>query len=193
MPIRPERICHELSRHLPEDAIVMADTGHSGMWMGGMYDLRSPRQSYIRSAGHLGWAFSAGLGAKCAAPERPVFAFTGDAGFWYHLTEIETAVRCGINTVTLVNNNSSGNQGAPGFDRAYGGRQSEQGRELWTYSDVNFATIAEAMGALGLRVENPADLAGALHTAFAAGRPAVIDVVSDIEAFAPLAAVAGGA
>ena len=191
VPIRPERICHELTRHLPDDAIVMADTGHSGMWMGGMYDLRSPRQSYIRSAGHLGWAFPAGLGAKCAAPERPVFAFTGDAGFWYHLSEIETAVRCGINTVTLVNNNSSGNQGAPGFDRAYGGRQSEQGRELWTYSDVNFATVAESMGALGLRVENPADIRGALETAFAAERPAVIDVVSDIDAFAPLAVVAG--
>ena len=193
VPIRPERICHELTRHLPDDAIVMADTGHSGMWMGGMYDLRSPRQSYIRSAGHLGWAFPAGLGAKCAAPERPVFAFTGDAGFWYHLSEIETAVRCGINTVTLVNNNSSGNQGAPGFDRAYGGQQTERGRELWTYSDVNFATVAESMGALGLRVENPADIRGALETAFAAGRPAVIDVVSDIDAFAPLAVVAGGA
>ena len=119
--------------------------------------------------------------------------FTGDAGFWYHLSEIETAVRCGINTVTLVNNNSSGNQGAPGFDRAYGGRQSEKGRELWACSDVNFATIAEAMGALGLRVENPADIAGALDIAFAAGRPAVIDVVSDIEAFAPLAVIARSA
>ena len=191
VPIRPERICHELTRNMPEDAIVVADTGHSGMWMGGMYDLRSRRQSYIRSAGHLGWAFPAGLGAKCAAPDRPVFVFTGDAGFWYHLSEIETAVRCGINTVTLVNNNSSGNQGAPGFDRAYGGRQSDKGRELWAYSDVNFAAIAEAMGALGLRVEDPADLPGALDAAFAAGRPAVIDVVSDIEAFAPLAVIAG--
>ena len=190
MPIRPERICHELSQHLPEDAIVMADTGHSGMWMGGMYDLRSPRQSYIRSAGHLGWAFPAGLGAKCAAPERPVFVFTGDAGFWYHLGEVETAVRCGINTVTLVNNNSSGNQGSPGFDRAYGGRQSEQARELWTYNDVSFAALAETMGALGLRVENPADIPGALETAFASGRPTVIDVVSDIEAQAPLAVIA---
>ena len=146
VPIRPERICHELTRHLPDDAIVMADTGHSGMWMGGMYDLRSPRQSYIRSAGHLGWAFPAGLGAKCAAPERPVLVFTGDAGFWYHLSEIETAVRCGINTVTLVNNNSSGNQGSPGFDRAYGGRQSNKGRELWAYSDVNFATDCRGHG-----------------------------------------------
>ncbi len=66
MPIRPERLCHELSKHVPDDAIVVVDTGHAGMWMGGMFDLTSPRQSYMRSAGHLGWAFPAGLGAKCA-------------------------------------------------------------------------------------------------------------------------------
>ena len=83
----------ELTRHVPDDAIVVVDTGHAGMWMGGIYDLASPRQSYMRSAGHLGWAFPAGLGAKCACPDRPVVTFTGDAGFWYHIAEIETAVR----------------------------------------------------------------------------------------------------
>ncbi len=81
VPIRPERLCHELTQHVPDDAIVVVDTGHAGMWMGGMFDLTSPRQSYMRSAGHLGWAFPAGLGAKCACPERPVVTFTGDAGF----------------------------------------------------------------------------------------------------------------
>ena len=191
VPILPDRICHELTLHLPEDAIVIADTGHAGMWMGGMYDLRTPAQSYIRSAGHLGWAFPAGLGAKCACPERPVFVFTGDTGFWYHIAEIETAVRWGINTVTLVNNNSAGNQSAPGFDRAYGGRQTDKARELWTFNEVNFASIAEAMGAVGLRVEDPAEIAGALRAAFAAGRPVVLDVVSDIDAHAPLAVVGG--
>jgi acetolactate synthase-1/2/3 large subunit len=118
VPIRPERICAELSRHMPDDAIVVVDTGHAGMWMGGMYDLTSPRQSYIRSAGHLGWAFPAGLGAKCAAPGRAVVTFTGDAGFWYHIAELETAVRWKINAVTLVNNNGGGNQSKRGFDRA---------------------------------------------------------------------------
>ena len=93
VPIRPERLCHELTQHVPDNAIVVVDTGHAGMWMGGMFDLASPRQSYMRSAGHLGWAFPAGLGAKCACPERPVVTFTGDAGFWYHIGEIETAVR----------------------------------------------------------------------------------------------------
>jgi len=187
VPIRPERMCHELSKHVPDDAIVVVDTGHAGMWMGGMYDLKSPSQSYLRSAGHLGWAFPAGLGAKCGAPERPVVTFTGDAGFWYHIGEIETAVRWKINAVTVVNNNGGGNQSKRGFDRVYGGTQTEQARELWTFSKMNFARLAEDMGALGIRVEHASELPGALAKALAANRPAVIDVVTDIEALAPTA------
>src|SRR6516225_9158690 len=186
-PIRPERICAELTRHVPDNGIVVVDTGHAGMWMGGMYDLTSPEQSYMRSAGHLGWAFPAGLGAKCACPDRPVVTFTGDAGLWYHIAEIETAARWGINAVTVVNNNSSGNQSKRGFDRVYGGTQTEQAREMWTFRKVNFARIAEEMGAVGIRVEKPADIGPAIARALTAGRPAIIDVVTDIDALAPLA------
>jgi len=125
VPIRPERLCSELTQHMPGDAIIVVDTGHAGMWMGGMFDLTSPRQAYMRSAGHLGWAFPAGLGAKCACPERPVVTFTGDAGFWYHIAEIETAVRWNIAAVTVVNNNGGGNQSKRGFDRVYGGQQTQ--------------------------------------------------------------------
>ena len=187
MPIRPERLCHELSLHVPDDAIVVVDTGHAGMWMGGMYDLKSPKQSYMRSAGHLGWAFPAGLGAKCGAPDRPVVTFTGDAGLWYHIGEIETAVRWKINAVTVVNNNGGGNQSKRGFDRVYGGKQTEQARELWTFNKMNFARIAEDIGALGIRVEDPKAFPAALAQALAANRPAIIDVVTDIEALAPTA------
>jgi acetolactate synthase I/II/III large subunit len=187
VPIRPERICAELTRHVPDNGIVVVDTGHAGMWMGGMFDLTSPRQSYMRSAGHLGWAFPAGLGAKCACPQRPVVTFTGDAGLWYHIAEIETAARWRINAVTVVNNNSSGNQSKRGFDRVYGGTQTEQAREMWTFSKVNFARIAEEMGALGIRVEKPAEIGAAIERALQANRPAVIDVVTDIDALAPLA------
>jgi acetolactate synthase-1/2/3 large subunit len=187
VPIRPERICGDLTAFTPEDAIVVVDTGHAGMWMGGLYDLTNPNQSYLRSAGHLGWAFSAALGAKCAAPERPVVCFTGDAGFWYHIGEIETAVRWKINTVTVVNNNGGGNQSMRGFDRAYGGKQTEKGRELWTFNPTNFAKVAESMGAIGIRVEKAAELKPALQKAFTLDKPVIIDVVTDIEAVAPAA------
>jgi acetolactate synthase-1/2/3 large subunit len=187
VPIRPERLCHELSQHVPDDAIVVVDTGHAGMWMGGMYDLRTPTQSYMRSAGHLGWAFPAGLGAKCGCPDRPVVTFTGDAGLWYHIGEIETAVRWKINAVTVVNNNGGGNQSKRGFDRVYGGKQTDKARELWTFNKMNFARIAEDIGALGIRVEDAKAFPAALAQALAANRPAVIDVVTDIEALAPTA------
>jgi acetolactate synthase-1/2/3 large subunit len=189
VPIRPERLCHELTRHVPDDAIVVVDTGHAGMWMGGMFDLTSTRQSYMRSAGHLGWAFPAGLGAKCACPDRPVVTFTGDAGFWYHIAEVETAARWNINAVTVVNNNSGGNQSKRGFDRVYGGKQTDKARELWTFSKTDFARIAQDMGALGIRVEQASAFPAALAQALAAQRPAVIDVVTDIDALAPIAVV----
>jgi len=187
VPIHPARICAELTKHVPDDGIVVVDTGHAGMWMGGMYDLRKASQSYMRSAGHLGWAFPAALGAKAACPDRPVVCFTGDAGLWYHIAEIETAVRWKLNAVVLVNNNGGGNQSKRGFDRAYGGEPTARSRELWTYNPMNFARLAEDMGALGIRVENAANIAPALRKALAANRPVVIDVASDIEMLAPTA------
>ena len=186
-PLRPERMCADLSDVVPDDGIVVVDTGHAGMWIGGFYDLRTPQQSYMRSAGHLGWAFPASLGAKCGAPDRPVVCFTGDSGFWYHVGDIETAVRFGINTVTVVNNNRSGNQSMRGFDRAYGGKQTEQARELWVFTDVDFSKVAEDMGAIGIRVEKPSDFKPAMERALEADRPVVVDVVTDIEAVAPVA------
>jgi acetolactate synthase-1/2/3 large subunit len=187
MPIRPERICGELSALLPEDSVVVVDTGHAGMWMAGYFDLTSPHQSYLRSAGHLGWAFPAGIGAKAACPDRPVVTFTGDLGMWYHIAEIETAVRANIPVVTIVNNNRSGNQSKRGFDLAYGGQATEKSRDLWVHTEVNFARIAHEMGAFGIRAETPAEVRPAIEKALLSGQPAVVDVVTDINAFAPLA------
>ena len=189
VPLRPERISAELTWLLPDDSIVVVDTGHAGMWMGGFYDVRTATQSYIRSAGHLGWAFPASLGAKCASPDRPVVCFTGDSGFWYHIAEIETAVRFGINTITVVNDNHSGNQSMRGFDRVYGGKQTEQARELWVFTDVDFARLAEDIGAIGIRVEKPEEFGRAMERALEADRPVIIDVVTDMEAVAPPAVV----
>lgn len=187
VPIRPERLCAELTDLVPDDGIVVVDTGHAGMWMGGMFDLRTPTQSYLRSAGHLGWAFPASLGAKCARPDRPVVCFTGDSGLWYHVAEIETAVRWGINSITVVNNNHSGNQSKRGFDRVYGGNQTEKALEMWVFTEVDFAGLAEHIGAVGIRVEKPSDLSSAFDRALSAERPVVIDVVTDIDALAPVA------
>ncbi len=187
IPIRPERIVCELSNNAPQDAVIVVDTGHSGMWMGGMFEIKHHRQKYIRSAGHLGWALPASIGVKCGLPTRPVLCFIGDLGFWYHMAEIETAVRCGINTVTVINNNQSGNQALNRMRELYDGNITTRSKELWVQNKTNFARIAENMGALGIRVENPDDIGPAYRKALSANRPSVIDVVSDINALAPLA------
>ena len=170
---------------LPPNAVVVSDTGHSGIWSGTMIDLNKPGQRYIRCAGSLGWALPASLGVKCALPDTPVLCFTGDGGFYYHLAELETAVRYGINTVIVVNDNRSLNQETRLFDAAYGGEQRGRAREMWVFENINLAKVAEAMGCFSIRVERPSDLRDALDRAFAANRPALIDVVSDINALAP--------
>ena len=187
VPIRPERIVHELSKEMPGNAVVVVDTGHSGMWMGGMFEMRKTSQSYIRSSGHLGWAFPAAIGAKCGAPERPVICFTGDLGFWYHMAELETAVRCKIKTITVINNNNSGNQALRTTKILYGDKLTDRSNEMFPSSKDNFAKIAEDMGAIGLRVENPEEIKPAFQRALEEELPVVIDIVSDIEVVAPLA------
>jgi acetolactate synthase-1/2/3 large subunit len=183
-PMRPERLLKELGDWLPQDTIVVCDTGHAGMWSAQQFWVTKP-WDFIRAAGSLGWAFPASIGAKVAMPKKPVVCFTGDGGFWYHLQELETAVRCNIPVVTVVNNNNALNQETLIFKQAYGGNPSPKNTEMWHFSEVNFANIAESMGALGIRVTKPSELRSALDRAISSGRPAVVEVMSNIEALAP--------
>ena len=186
VPIRPERILEEVGSWLPNDAIVVSDTGHAGMWCAQQLWIEDDKSwDFLRASGSLGWAFPASLGAKVAMPKKPVVCFTGDGGFWYHLQELETAVRCGIPTVTVVNNNDALNQETMIFDHAYGGKQSAKASEMWHFSKVDFSAVAEKMGALGIRVTKPGEMRSALDQAISSGRPAVVEVLSDIKALAP--------
>jgi acetolactate synthase-1/2/3 large subunit len=162
VPLRPERICKELEEWLPGDATLVVDTFHAAMWTAQMMRLKSG-QRYLRCGGSLGWALAATIGAKAAMGDKPVVGFIGDAGFYYHLAELETAARAGLNIVMVVNTNYSGGV-----------------LENVSYvPSVNFAKVAEALGCVGIRVEKAGDVRPALEKALASGKPAVVDVVSD--------------
>jgi acetolactate synthase-1/2/3 large subunit len=126
LPIRPERLCKEIERALPENGIFVSDTGYSGIWSGALIEITKPGQDCIRAAGSVGWGFPASLGAKCAAPDRLVICFTGNGGFWYHMSELETARRRSINTVVVINNNSGFGQCIDSIARNYGNRPGNQ-------------------------------------------------------------------
>jgi acetolactate synthase-1/2/3 large subunit len=184
VPIRVDRLCWELTKRLPHNAVLVADTGFSGIWTGTSVYLTQRGQTYLRSAGSLGWGFPASLGAKCAAPECPVIAFVGDGGFYYHLGELETAARWEINTVTIVNNNSALGQCLPLVEQAYGGRSGKPS-DLMRFRNVDFSQLAKAMGCQGIRVERPDEIGPALGHALAAEAPVVVDVVTDPRVQAP--------
>ncbi|MGE0797560.1 MAG: thiamine pyrophosphate-binding protein [Lautropia sp.] len=179
IPMRPERLCAALTEVLPEDAILVADTGYAALWSGNLVDFRHPGQQYIRAAGSLGWSFPAALGAQFAAPGRTVVCFTGDGGFSYHLPELETARRWGLKTITIVNNNHCLSQGVRNLGLAYGTRPQDRMHECFLYRETDFAKIAQSFDCFGITVEDPRDFARAFAAARASNLPAVIDVKTE--------------
>jgi acetolactate synthase-1/2/3 large subunit len=193
VPLRPERICKEITEALPADGVLVSDTGHAGMWTGQMIEITKPGQRYIRCEGSLGWGLPGAMGVKCGLPDRPVVLFTGDGGIYYHLAELETAARHGINLVVIVNNNNSLNQEIPLVKAAYREKRDTLSGEIWRFQKgINLARVAEELGCAGFRVEKPGQVKELLPKALAMGKPVVIDVSSEEQALAPTAWLPGG-
>jgi acetolactate synthase I/II/III large subunit len=177
--IRPERLFAQVATEMADDGIIVGDTGHVGAWSARHIQLRDG-QSMVRAAGSLGWSLPASIGAKCALPDREVICLTGDAGFYYHIAELETARRYGVNVIVVVNNNRSMNQEA----RLWDAGNADQAKN-WMFTDASFTDVARGFGCHAERVDDPADFAGALDKARACGLPAVIDVRTDPLVVAP--------
>ena len=96
-------------------------------------------------------------------------------------------MRWNIPAVIVINNNRALNQVIAVYSKAYGGELKGRHGELWQFQDIDFAQLAETTGAQGIRVEKPGAFAGALDQALTCGKPCVIDVVTEVEAVAPLA------
>jgi acetolactate synthase-1/2/3 large subunit len=169
------RLCRELNKTLPEDAILVADGGFAGQWTGLLYDTKVAGRGFMPDRGFasIGYGLPGGMGASLAAPDRPVVAISGDGGFNMMIGELETARRVGSGVTVVVINNA-----ASGYVKALqhammGGRY--QSADL---IEQDYAAIARVMGCGGIRVEDPEELSGALKQGMAeTDRPTVIDVV----------------
>ena len=170
-PIMPQRVIGELRKHLPDDAIVTCDAGENRILMTHFYQTRQAG-GFLQAAGAgpMGFAIPAALGAKLVHPDRAVVAVCGDGGFAMTMNGLMSALEHKIPIVVVVFNNH-----ALGWVLHGGGPFAAE------FNDFDHAAIARSMGCNGVRVTDPADLAGAIQNAVKSDLPTVIDVVTSLE------------
>jgi len=185
VPIEPARLCSEITKALPDNAILVSDTGFSACWTGTMVQMKST-QKYIRCAGTLGWGYPASLGVKCGHPDRPVIGFVGDGGFWYFSNEMETARRYNIPTVTIVNNNFGLAQEMAWMDRYYpGDRERSRRQTSYNATKILFGKVAKEFGLHAVTVTEPDQIRPAIDEAIALGEPAIVEVITNPDTLGP--------
>lgn len=176
VPVAMGRLLRDLRAELPDDGIFVADGGFAAHWGGLLFDSRVPGRTFVPDRGFasIGYGLPGAMGAKLAAPGRTVVALTGDGGFNMTLGELETAIRMRLAvTIVVVNNAASGYVKA--LQHLMYGEGAYQSSDL---HETDYAAVARAMGAEGIRVETPAALVPAFREAFAReGGPTVLDVV----------------
>jgi acetolactate synthase-1/2/3 large subunit len=181
--IHPAAVMRSLRAELAPDDILVTDTGYMGAWAGALYPVTVPGRHFLRAAGSLGWSLPAAMGAALARGQRRVAAVIGDGGVGYHLMELETALRRGIEFVVVVLNNQ-------GLAFEYHGQKLQWGDriipEVNDFLDVDYASVARAIGAEGIRVDEAGSLGSALRHVLSCGRAALLDVRIDREVWAPV-------
>lgn len=181
-PIQPEHLIRTLRKLLPRDTILTVDVGVHHNWVVQQWESYLP-QTVLQTWGFAAMGFGAAgiLGAKLAAPERPAVALCGDGGLLMTSHIIATAVEYGIPVTWVVWNNH-------GYVSIRDLQVGAFGREITTMFtrdkageafSPDYAMLARAYGAEGLRVTEPGDLGDALKVALKSAKPTLIDVIVD--------------
>ena len=169
---RPIAVISELQKVVPDDAVVACDIGSNYIWMGRHFHAPGPRRLLFSNGQQtlgvaLPWAMAANLLGHRAV------SVSGDGGFLFSATELETAVRCGLDFVHVVLRDDTYDMVAFQEQLKYG---RTSGIQLGYYDLVKFA---EAFGATGMRVRHESELPDVLAAAFAAPGPVLVDVPVD--------------
>jgi acetolactate synthase I/II/III large subunit len=177
VPINIGRVMGELNRNLPADAVLVADGGFAAHWGALLFDTKQAGRGFVADRGFasIGYGVPGGMGCQIGvAPGRRVVALTGDGGFNMTMGEMETAKRLGANFVLCVFNNA-----ASGYVKAL--QHSVYGVGNYQSSDLhelNYAEIANHLGCLGIRVDDPDQIGDALRRGLAnTDSPTIIDLV----------------
>ncbi|MCK0171764.1 thiamine pyrophosphate-binding protein [Aliiroseovarius sp. S1123] len=178
-PMMPERILADARKALPEDAIITTDVGWNKNGVGQQFDILTPG-SILTPGGFatMGFGPPATIGAKLAAPDRVVISLVGDGGFGQNPSMLATAVELDLGIIWLVmNNNAFGT--IAGLQKAHYGLTygtTFPGTAAAPTNGPGYAEIAQAYGAVGVRITSADELLPALEAAIASGKPTVLDV-----------------
>ena len=184
-PLNPQLVAYELSRRLPDRAIVTADSGSSTVWYAQQIRLRAGMRGTLSGTlASMGSAVPYAVAAKLAFPDRPVVAIVGDGAMQMNgLNELITLAKyrerfLDPTLVVCVFNNRDLNM-VTWEQRVLAGDPKYPPSQ--TIPDLPYARLAELIGLRGTRVERPSELADALDDAFSGNGPTVIDAVVDPE------------
>jgi acetolactate synthase-1/2/3 large subunit len=182
-PISISRALRDLRQVLDRDGIVVTGAGLPQSQVYQEFPVYAPH-THVTSGGFstMGFTVPGAIGAKLAAPDRQVVGVAGDGDFAMNVQELATAVQLGLPVVYLLLNNY-------GWQSINNLQLATYGREIITrfrtpdgaFYSPDFTRIAEAYGCHGERVEQPDGIVGALERAFAAERPAVVEVICATE------------
>jgi len=180
-PINPRRALLELTKVLPENAIVSTDIGNVSSTANAYLRFNHGRQHIAAlTFGNTGFAYPSALGAKLAKPDSPVVAIVGDGAWGMSLHEVSTAVEENIPVVACVFNN--------GAWCAEKKNQVDFYNNRFVGADIqnpDFAEVARSMGAVGITVNKPEEVGPAIEKAIASNKPTVIDIHVDGTQLAP--------
>ncbi|MFA4044337.1 MAG: hypothetical protein HZRFUVUK_001123 [Candidatus Fervidibacterota bacterium] len=175
--LKPQFVVETVAKLTGGSALVVTDVGQNQMWAAQYYPCYRPRQ-FISSGGlgTMGFGFPASIGAQFGRPDELVVAFVGDGGFQMTMYELATAVLHKLPIKVIIFNNSFLGMVKQWQDIFFGGRYSA----TTLYGNPDFVKVAEAYGAVGMRVKTPDELQPALEKALEVkDKPCIIDCCID--------------
>lgn len=178
--MHPGEIVRAMRTVLPEDSIIVSDSGAFVYFVIRYYSFNFAGTFIAPAGGAMGFGLPAAIGVKLAQPEKTVICVSGDGGFLMTVQEIETAVRYGINVISIVFNNYELGNVVSKQKKEYEGRCTGS-----KFGNPDFCMLAQSFGAHGERVKNPENMGRALKSAIHAHKPAVIDVQVDPDVILP--------
>ncbi len=180
-PINPRRVLYELAQVKPDDCIVTTDIGNVSSTANSYLKFKKGRQHIAcLTNGNTGFALQAALGAKLAAPDKPVLAIVGDGAWGMSFYEIMTAVEQDLPVIACVFRNDAWCAEKKNQVDFYNNRFVGCNIEA-----PSWAELGRVMGAEGIRVDKPEDIKPALEKAFASKKPVVLEFVVDGTQLAP--------